>query len=171
LKHALLPCSAKSVGRDSDYIFAITVSQNEVGLHDRPAFQAQQVGEQMILAGMNVARLNFSQRRFLTSFDCNKKSARGRDRNRPRRYIIAKLPGPKISLTDTLVGPVTMSVYSTTYRWENPVKIGCPYPNNIVEQDRRRVKFRIQPMLGFKKFSYAQRVLIGIEFVQKILKG
>jgi hypothetical protein len=26
-------------------------------------------------------------------------------------------------------------------------------------------------MLGFKKFSNARRVLIGIEFVQKILKG
>jgi transposase-like protein len=58
------------------------------------------------------------------------------------------------------------------YRWENPVKIRCcPYLNNIVEQDHRRVKSRIQPMLGFKKFSNARRVLVGIEFVQKILKG
>jgi putative transposase len=58
------------------------------------------------------------------------------------------------------------------YRWKNPVKIRCcPYLNHIVEQDHRRVKSRIQPMLGFKKFSNARRVLIGIEFVQKILKG
>ena len=58
------------------------------------------------------------------------------------------------------------------YRWENQVKIRCcPYLNNIVEQDHRRVKSRIQPMLGFKKFSNARRVLIGIEFVYKILKG
>ena len=43
------------------------------------------------------------------------------------------------------------------YRWENPVKIRCcPYLNNIVEQDHRRVKSRIQPMLGFKKFSNAR---------------
>jgi transposase-like protein len=33
------------------------------------------------------------------------------------------------------------------------------------------VKSRIQPMLGFKKLSNARRVLVGIEFVQKILKG
>jgi transposase-like protein len=59
-----------------------------------------------------------------------------------------------------------------TYRWKNPVKIRCcPYLNNIVEQDHRRVKSRIQPMLGFKKFSNARRVLVGIEFVQKIIKG
>jgi transposase-like protein len=58
------------------------------------------------------------------------------------------------------------------YRWENPVKIrSCPYLNNIVEQDHRRVKFRVQPMLGFKTFSNARRVLIGIELMQKIIKG
>ena len=33
------------------------------------------------------------------------------------------------------------------------------------------MKFRKQPMLGFKKFSNARRVLMGIEFVQKIIKG
>jgi hypothetical protein len=32
------------------------------------------------------------------------------------------------------------------------------YPNNVVEQDHRRVKTRVQPMLG------------GIEFAQKIKK-
>src|SRR3712207_2167327 len=58
------------------------------------------------------------------------------------------------------------------YHWENPVKIRCcPYLNNIVEQDHRRIKFCIQPMLGFKTFYNARRVLIGIELLQKILKG
>jgi transposase-like protein len=57
------------------------------------------------------------------------------------------------------------------YRWENPVKIRCcPYLNNIVEQDHRRVKFRIQPMLGFKRFYNARRIIAGIELAQKILK-
>ena len=50
-------------------------------------------------------------------------------------------------------------------------KWSCGYLNNIVEQDHRRVKFRMQPMLGFKKFSNARRVLMGIELVQKIIKG
>jgi transposase-like protein len=58
------------------------------------------------------------------------------------------------------------------FRWANPVKIrSCKYLNNIVEQDHRRVKFRIVPMLGFKSFYNARRVLIGIELMQKIVKG
>jgi transposase-like protein len=36
-------------------------------------------------------------------------------------------------------------------RWDNPVKIrSCKYLNNIVEQDHRRVKFRIAAILGFQ---------------------
>ena len=57
-------------------------------------------------------------------------------------------------------------------RWANPLKIrSCLYLNNIVEQDHRRIKARLQPMLGFKKFYDARRVLIGVEFMQKIHKG
>lgn len=57
------------------------------------------------------------------------------------------------------------------YRWENPVRIrSCQYLNNIVEQEHRRIKARIQPMLGFKKFYNARRVLMGIELVQMIHK-
>ena len=58
------------------------------------------------------------------------------------------------------------------FRWSNPVKIrSCKYLNNIVEQDHRRIKFRVQPMLGFKKFYNARRVLIGVELLQKLNKG
>ena len=58
------------------------------------------------------------------------------------------------------------------YRWENPVKIrSCQYLNNIVEQDHRRVKFRLQPMLGFRRFYNARRVIAGVELAQKIHKG
>jgi transposase-like protein len=50
------------------------------------------------------------------------------------------------------------------FRGPDPVKIrSCPYLNNIVEQDHRRVKCRLQPMLGFKSFYHARRVIIGIE--------
>ncbi|MBV9084180.1 MAG: IS6 family transposase [Acidobacteriaceae bacterium] len=57
------------------------------------------------------------------------------------------------------------------YRWENPVKIrSCQYLNNVVEQDHRRIKSRVQPMLGFKKFYNARRVIIGIEFFHKVHK-
>ena len=58
------------------------------------------------------------------------------------------------------------------YRWDDPVQIrNCPYLNNVVEQDHRRVKSRVAPMLGFKRFFNARRVLNGVELVQKIIKG
>ena len=44
------------------------------------------------------------------------------------------------------------------------------YLNNILEQDHRRVKGRLRPMLGFKTFYNARRVIIGIELAQKIHK-
>jgi transposase-like protein len=45
------------------------------------------------------------------------------------------------------------------------------YLNNLVEQDHRRVKQRIYPMLGFKKFRSAAVTISGVELVQKIKKG
>jgi len=45
------------------------------------------------------------------------------------------------------------------------------YLNNIVEQDHRRVKQRIYPMLGLKRFRNAAVMIGGIELVQKIRKG
>ena len=57
------------------------------------------------------------------------------------------------------------------FRGRNPVKIRCcQYLNNGVKQDHRRVKGRLQPMLGFKTFYNARRVIIGIELAQKIHK-
>ena len=57
------------------------------------------------------------------------------------------------------------------FRWEDPVKIRCcQYLNNLIEQDHRRIKFRTQPMLGFKTFYNARRVLMGVELMQKIVK-
>ena len=57
------------------------------------------------------------------------------------------------------------------FRGPNPVKIrSCQYLNNIVEQDHRRVKLRLQPMVGLKSFYNARRVIFGIELAQKIHK-
>jgi hypothetical protein len=48
------------------------------------------------------------------------------------------------------------------YRWDDPVQIrNCPYLNNVVEQDHRRIKSRVSPMLGFKSFFNARWVLAG----------
>jgi len=45
------------------------------------------------------------------------------------------------------------------------------YLNNLVEQDHRRVKQRIRPMLGFKRFDHAAITISGIELAEKIKKG
>ena len=45
------------------------------------------------------------------------------------------------------------------------------YLNNLIEQDHRRVKQRIRPMLGFKRFENAVVTISGIELAEKIKKG
>jgi transposase-like protein len=44
------------------------------------------------------------------------------------------------------------------------------YLNNVVEQDHRRIKQRIRPMLGFKRFETAAVTIRGIELAAKIKK-
>ena len=57
------------------------------------------------------------------------------------------------------------------FRWANPIKIrSCKYPNNIVEQDHRPIKATVQPMLSFRKFYNARRLLIGIELLYTLHK-
>src|ERR687886_863007 len=46
----------------------------------------------------------------------------------------------------------------------------CAYLNHMVEQDHRRIKFRLAPMLGFKRFENARVVIAGVELAQKIRK-
>ena len=45
------------------------------------------------------------------------------------------------------------------------------YLNNLIEQDHRRVKQRVYPMLGFKKFENAAITISGIELIHKMRKG
>ena len=45
------------------------------------------------------------------------------------------------------------------------------YLKNLVEQDHGRVKERIRPMLGFKRFDNALVTISGIELAEKIKKG
>ena len=46
----------------------------------------------------------------------------------------------------------------------------CKYLNNIIEQDHRFIKRRIDPMLGFKSFESAGSTLAGIEVVRMLYK-
>ena len=45
------------------------------------------------------------------------------------------------------------------------------YLNNVIKQDHRRVKQRVRPMLGFKRFDHAAITLSGIELVHQIKKN
>jgi transposase-like protein len=45
------------------------------------------------------------------------------------------------------------------------------YLNNLIEQDHRRVKQRVRPMLGFKRFDNAAVTIGAIELAEKIEKG
>ena len=45
----------------------------------------------------------------------------------------------------------------------------CKYLNNIVEQDHRRIKQRIRPMIGFKRFDTATVTIRGIELAEILL--
>jgi transposase-like protein len=47
----------------------------------------------------------------------------------------------------------------------------CAYPNNVVEQDHRRVKRRVNPMLGFKSFENARVVVAEIELHKRSERG
>lgn len=44
------------------------------------------------------------------------------------------------------------------------------YINNAIEQDHRRVKRRIRPMLGFKSEAAARITLAGIELIHMMRK-
>ena len=47
----------------------------------------------------------------------------------------------------------------------------CKYLNNLVEQDHRFVKRRVNPGLGFAAFSTAQRTIQGYEAMHMFRKG
>jgi transposase-like protein len=42
--------------------------------------------------------------------------------------------------------------------------------NNVVEQDHRRIKQRLRPMLGLKRFETAAVTIRGIELAENIKK-
>ncbi len=47
----------------------------------------------------------------------------------------------------------------------------CKYLNNVVEQDHRFVKRRVNPGLGFGAFDTAQRTIQGYEAMHMLRKG
>src|SRR3982751_2874797 len=76
---------------------------------------------------------------------------------------------------------ITLDAYAASHRAVRELKAAgaipervrvrsCKYLNNGIEQDHRRVKQRIGPMLGFKRFDSAAVTISGIELAAKIRK-
>jgi transposase-like protein len=77
---------------------------------------------------------------------------------------------------------VTLDGYAASHRAVADLKAGGVLPtsvtvrtnrylNNLIEQDHRRIKQRVRPMLGFARFATAEMTLAGIELMQMIRKG
>jgi transposase-like protein len=77
---------------------------------------------------------------------------------------------------------ITLDAYAASHRavaklkeqGELPQQVivrSSKYLNNVIEQDHRRIKQRLRPMLGLKSFSSAAVVISGIELAEKIRKG
>ena len=77
---------------------------------------------------------------------------------------------------------ITLDAYAASHRavaelkqaGELPKRVkvrSSKYLNNLIEQDHRRVKQRLGPMLGLKSFGTAAVVIGGIELAEKIKKG
>ena len=78
---------------------------------------------------------------------------------------------------------ITLDAYAASHRAVREMKAdgelpgrvkvrSSQYLNNLVEQDHRRVKQRIRPMLGFKRFDNAVVTISGIELAaEKVKKG
>ena len=101
--------------------------------------------------------------------------SRNRDVNAAKSFLRSAM---KNTRTPT---KITLDAYAASHRAvremkedrELPRRVqvrSSQYLNNLIEQDHRRVKQRIRPMLGFKRFDYAVVTLSGIELAEKIKK-
>ena len=76
---------------------------------------------------------------------------------------------------------ITLDAYAASHRAVRELKAegnlpkrvrvrSSKYLNNVIEQDHRRVKQRVRPMLGFKRFHTAGVTISGIKLAAKIRK-
>jgi transposase-like protein len=101
--------------------------------------------------------------------------SRKRDGNAAKGFLRKAMKGQR---TPT---KITLDAYAASHRavaeWKGNgelpkcVPVGTSkYLNNLIEQDHRRVKQRLRPMLGLKSLRTAAVVISGIELAEKIKK-
>ena len=99
--------------------------------------------------------------------------SRNRDVNAAKSFLRSAMKNTRVPTK------ITLDAYAASHRavremqadGELPRRVkvrSSQYLNNLVEQDHRRVKQRIQPMLGFKRFDHAVVTISGIELAEKI---
>jgi transposase-like protein len=69
-----------------------------------------------------------------------------------------------------LIGP-SASCPEENEVWNDTKLRSSKYLNNILEQDRRAIKSRISPMLGFKRSRRAKVTIADIELLHRIRKN
>ena len=102
--------------------------------------------------------------------------SRKRNVNAAKAFLRKAMKGQRIPTK------ITLDAYAASHRavadlkdtCELPRQVvvrSCKYLNNVIEQDHRRIKQRLRPMLGLKSFRTAAVVIGGIELAEKIKKG
>ena len=102
--------------------------------------------------------------------------SRQRDVNAAKAFLRKAMNGQRVPIK------VTLDAYAASHRavadlkddGELPKRVvvhSSKYLNNLIEQDHRRIKQRLRPMLGLKSFETATIVISGIELAEKIKKG
>ena len=102
--------------------------------------------------------------------------SRKRDVNAAKAFLRKAMRGQRVPTKITLDG------YAASHRavgelkdtGELPKRVvlrSSKYLNNLIEQDHRRIKQRLRPMLGLKSFRTARVVIGGIELAERIKKG
>ena len=102
--------------------------------------------------------------------------SRTRDVNAARTFLCRAIKNQRMPTK------ITLDAYAASHRavsdlkengeLSNRVQVrSSKYLNNLIEQDHRRVRQRLRPMLGLKSFRTAAVVISGIELAEKIRKG
>ena len=102
--------------------------------------------------------------------------SRNRDVNAAKSFLRSAMKNARVPTK------ITLDAYAASHRavremkedGELPGRVkvrSSQYLNNLVEQDHRRVKQRIRPMLGFKRFDNAVVTISGIDLAERIKKG
>jgi transposase-like protein len=102
--------------------------------------------------------------------------SRRRDVNAAKAFLRKAMQGQRVPTK------ITLDAYAASHRAaaelkdtrELPKRVvvrSCKYLNNRIEQDHRRIKQRLRPMLGLKSFRTAAVVIGGIELAEKIKKS